>query len=61
MRARHERVLAERDAVAAVAAEVGHDGAVVVDGVARATTGATGGGAGDLVLLARHGFFVCET
>jgi hypothetical protein len=34
---------------------------VVVDGVARATAGSTGGGAGDLVLLARHDFFVCET
>lgn len=53
MRAGNQRILAQRDARPAVAAEIGHDGAggVVVAGVA-----ADSGGAGgrDLVFLARH-------
>lgn len=52
MRARDEGVLAEGDAAAAVAAEVGHDMANLV--VVAGTTALAGGGGRDLVLFARH-------
>lgn len=53
VRAGNQRILAQRDARSAVAAEIGHDGAggVVVAGVA-ADSGSAGGR--DLVFFARH-------
>lgn len=57
MGARDDGVLAEGDAAAAVAAEVGHDGALLVaaDVVGGAAGGGcAGGGGGDLVLFAGH-------
>lgn len=59
VRAGNERILAKGDVAAAVAADVGHDGAAVVTLAAgcAAGHGAGGGGAGggwDLVLFARH-------
>lgn len=58
MRARDKRILTQRDAAAAVAAEIGHDAArVVAADIACGTAGTgcrAGGGGRDLVFFAGH-------
>lgn len=55
MRACDESLLTEGDLVSAVAAEVGHGGAVVVASNVVGGAAGDGGGGRDLVFFARHG------
>lgn len=55
VRACDESLLAEGDLVSAVAAEVGHGGAVLVAGDVVGGAAGDGGGGRDLVFFARHG------